>query len=199
MATLIQNQKLIYHLTALDNIESILKDGLMSRKQIKDFIDVAEQDIINFRNEKGISNLIPFHFFKSTPFAGIVQKTYPDKEFIYITIHRNLAKENKFKIFPTHPKHMNPLKAYDYEEGLTLINWELMNKRDYNDHECKEVCMAECVAPYKNIPAKAFHSIIVKSEKTKEYIEDLCKKIFGTDCNKVKFFIDIEPHSFIGK
>ena len=71
MATLIQNQKLLYHLTALDNIESILRNGLMPRKQAKEFIDVAEQDIINFRNENGISHYIPFHFFKGTPFAGI--------------------------------------------------------------------------------------------------------------------------------
>jgi len=195
MATLIQNQKLFYHLTALDNIESILKDGLMSRKQVKDFIDVAGQDIINFRNEKGISNLIPFHFFKGTPFAGKVQKNNPNQEFVYITIHRDLAKENNFKIFPTHPKHMNPLEIYEYEDGFNKINWELMNKRDYSDYECKEVCMAECVAPYKSIPADAFHSIIVKSEETKKYIEELCQQIFSDKC---KFYIDIEPYSFIG-
>ena len=199
MATLIQDQKLLYHLTALDNIESILKNGLMPRQHIENFADVAEEDIVNFRNEKGISHLIPFHFFKNTPFAGVVQKAHSDKEFIYITIHRDLAQKNNFKIFPTHPKHMNPLKLYDYKEGFELINWELMNKRDYNDYECKEVCMAECVAPYKNIPAKAFHSIIVQSEKTKEYIENLCKEIFDTKCSNVKFFIDIEPYSFVRK
>ena len=195
MAVLIQNQKLLYHLTALDNMESILKNGLMPRKNIDDFTDVAEQDIIDFRNEKGISHLIPFHFFKGTPFGGIVQKSNPDKEFVYITIHRNIAKKNNFKIFPTHPKHMNPLKLYDYEEGFEIIDWELMNKRDYNDYECKEVCMAECVAPYKSIPADAFHSIIVKSKETKKYLEELCQQIFKGKC---KFYIDIEPYSFIG-
>ena len=195
MATLIEDQKLLYHLTALDNMKSILRNGLMPRKNIEGFIDIAEQDIIDFRNEKGISHLIPFHFFKGTPFAGRAQIDYPDTEFVYITIHRDVAKKSNFKIFPTHPKHMNPLKLYEYEEGFKKIDWELMNKRDYDDYECKEVCMAECVAPYKSIPADAFHSIIVKSEETKKYVEELCQQIFNGKC---KFYIDIEPYSFIG-
>ncbi len=195
MATLIENQKLLYHLTALDNMESILRNGLMPRENIEYFTDVAEQDIIDFRNKEGISHLIPFHFFKGTPFAGIVQKNNPNKEFVYITIHRDLAKKKNFKIFPTHPKHMNPLEIYEYEEGFEKIDWKLMNTRDYNDYECKEVCMAECVAPYKSIPADAFHSIIVKSEETKKYLEKLCQQIFKGKC---KFYINTEPYSFIG-
>jgi hypothetical protein len=197
MATLIQDRKLLYHLTALDNLKSILKNGLQPRSLVEDFEDIAEQDIINFRNEKGISHLIPFHFFPGTPFAGIVQKNNPETEFIYITIHRNLAKETKFKIFPTHPRHMEPLKLYDYEKGFKLINWDLMNKRDYKDYECKEVCMAECVAPFKNIPASAFHSIIVRTEAIKQNIEKLCEEIFSKKCEKVKFFIDVKSNLFI--
>jgi hypothetical protein len=195
MATPIENQKLLYHLTAVDNIESILRDGLQARANVQDFTDVAEQDIIDFRNQEGISDLIPFHFFLGTPFAGAVQVKHSTKEFVYITLHRDIAKENNFKIFPTHPKHMNTLKAYDYEEGMKEIDWELMNKRDYSDYECKEVCMAECVAPFKAILPNAFHSIIVKSEDTKKYIEELCKEIFEKECN---FFIDVKPEWFIG-
>lgn len=195
MATPIENQKLLYHLTALKNIESIFSNGLKPRQSVCNFTDVAESDIIAFRNIVGISHLIPFHFFKGTPFAGVVQKNHSDKEFIYITLHRNLAKKNKFKIYPTHPKHMNPLKLYEYEEGLKIIDWTLMNTRDYANYECKEVCMAECVAPFTEIPASAFHSIIVKSEETKKYLEELCKNIFKKKCN---FFINVDSHSFVG-
>lgn len=195
MATPIENQKLLYHLTSLDNIESIFTNGLKPRQSLSSFTDVAESNIIDFRNSAGISNLIPFHFFKGTPFAGIVQKSHSDKEFIYITLHRDAAKKNNFKIYPTHPKHMSPLKLYEYEEGLKIIDWELMNTRDYANYECKEVCMAECVAPFDQIPASAFHSLIVKSIETKQYLEELCKNIFEKKCN---FFIDVEPDSFVG-
>ena len=195
MATLIENQKLIYHLTALGNIESILRNGLKPRKEISEFVDVAEEDIVSFRDKQGISNLIPFHFFKGTPFAGVVQKKHPSKEFIYITLHRESAKKKKFKIYPTHPKHMNPLNLLEYDEGMEKINWKLMNKRDYADYECKEVCMAECVAPFSEIPASDFHSIIVKSTNTKMHLEKLCKTILGENC---KFFVDVDSYSFVG-
>lgn len=194
MSIRIEKQKLLYHLTALDNIESILQNGLRARDKIENFTDIAEQDIIDFREKSGITNLIPFHFFIGTPFAGVVQKNHPDKEFVYIAIERNFAKRSEFKIFPTHPKHMKSLEIYEYEDGFEKIDWELMNKRDYNDYECKEVCMAECVATCKSINANDFQSIIVKSEETKKYIETLCEKIFNKKC---MFYIDIKPWCFI--
>ncbi|MHC3993736.1 DarT ssDNA thymidine ADP-ribosyltransferase family protein [Thiomicrolovo sp. ZZH C-3] len=200
MGTSIKDGKLLYHLTALTNIESILTNGLKPRANLTEvFKDVAEQDIIDFRNAHNISNLVPFHFFAGTPFAGRVQKDHPSVEFVYITVHRDTAKSkrNNFKIFPTHPKHMNPLEIFDYEEGFQKIDWELMEKRDYSDNECKETCMAECVAVHRSVPAKAFHSIIVKSEETKNYLEQLCQKLYGADCRQT-FYIDVEPRRFIG-
>lgn len=200
MGISIKDGKLIYHLTALANIESILINGLKPRKELTEtFKDIAEKDIIDFRNTNNISNLIPFHFFTGTPFAGAVQKNYPDIEFVYIALHRDIAKDPKknFKIIPTHPKHMKPLKMFKYKEGLKEIDWELMEKRDYTDSECKEACMAECVAGYKHISPKIFHCIIVKSKETKSYIEKLCQKIYKTNC-KQTFFIDVEKKRFVG-
>ena len=190
-------QALIYHLTSLSNIKSILQNGLKSRSTLTEkFKDVAEQDIVKFRNENKISNHISFHFFASSPFAGRVQKDHPKEEFIYITIHRNTAKRLKFKIIPTHPMHMNPLKIYDYNEGFEKIDWKTMELRDYSDSECKETCMAECVGHYKAIDSKAFHSIIVKSKKTEQSIELLCKELYDKECKK-NFFIDITPSIFV--
>lgn len=193
----IQEGKLLYHLTPLENIELILKDGLKSRAQLEDgFKDIAEPDIIKFRKENGITKGIPFHFFHGTPFAGQVQKTHNHLEFVYITIHRDTAKNNDFKIFPTHPKHMAKPKAYDYKEGMKIIDWKLMDLRDYSITECKEVCMAECIAPYKYIKSGAFHSIIVKSDETKKYLEELCQKLYNKKCT-IKFFIDVNPYYFV--
>lgn len=93
---------------------------------------------------------------------------------------------------------MSPLKAFEYEEGLEEIDWELMDKRDYNNEECKEICMAECVAPFKSVPAEAFHSIIVKSEETASYLEGLCTKIYKHNCKR-NFYIDVEEWRFIKK
>ncbi|WP_373004348.1 DarT ssDNA thymidine ADP-ribosyltransferase family protein [Sulfurimonas sp.] len=201
MSQSIKNGKLLYHLTALSNIESILRDGLKPRHSLDgSFKDVAEQEIIDFRNRHKISDLVPFHFFLGTPFAGRVQIDHPDEEFVYITLHRKVASnpKNNFKIFPTHPKHMKPLKIFDYEEGLKKIDWDLMEKRDYSNSECKEVCMAECVAVHVSVQSSAFHSIIVKSVETKNYLEELCQRLYNTNC-KASFFIDVEAGLFIGR
>lgn len=192
----IKDGKLLYHITALTNVESIFKNGLLARVSLKDtFKNVAEQDIIDFRDNHKITNLIPFHFFAGTPFAGRIQIDYPTEEFVYVTIHRNTAKlkSNDFKIFPTHPIHMNPLKIYPYEEGLEKIDWELMEKRDYSDHECKEVCMAECVANHSAVPSDIFNSIIVKSNETKEYLEKLYYEVFKKN---VPFHINVNSTYF---
>jgi hypothetical protein len=47
----IEDQKLIYHLTALDNLHSIINNGLLSRNSINSFIDIADFDIIELRRK----------------------------------------------------------------------------------------------------------------------------------------------------
>ena len=47
-----RNKKLIYHLTPLSNLESILDKGLLSRKELEknqeNFSDIADQEIIAY-------------------------------------------------------------------------------------------------------------------------------------------------------
>ena len=96
----IENGKLLYHLTSVMNLESILTDGIKPRTHLdEDFRDVAEQEIVDFRTQHGISDTIPFHFFAGTSFSGRVQLDNPDEEFVYITVHRDIAQKNNFRIF----------------------------------------------------------------------------------------------------
>ena len=61
----IKDQKLLYHLTDIDNIPSILKDGLMPRAELNG----ADSDIIESREGLGLENYVPFHFFANNPLA----------------------------------------------------------------------------------------------------------------------------------
>ena len=108
-----------------------------------------------------------------------------------------MAKKYNFKIIPTHPIHMVPLNFFNYDEGMRIINWDLMELRDYSNHECKEVCMAECIAPYPSIGCQAFQSIIVKSDVTKTLIIDTYKRLYNTNDNP-PFHINVEPYRFVG-
>lgn len=184
-----RDRKMLYHLTELSNLDTILEHGLISRKLLLEnnllFKDVADSEIIKFRKEKNLEKYVPFHFYPYTPFDWVVQNNNKDKDFIYICIEKELAKSNKFKIIPKHPLSMNPFKIYEYDEGMNIIDWELMDKRNYKDAECKNVCMAECITELV-IPHSCFQSITVKNEKVKAIVN---KKIESYG-KKINFHID---------
>ena len=129
----IKNEELLYHLTSLENLASILTYGLLSRNEVNNFYDVADEDIIDFRQKMNLNQYIPFHFFPGSPFAGRVQKYYHNIEFIYICISREFAKLNNFKIIPRHPNSMNGKLVYDYSVGYEIIEWDIMDTRDYSE------------------------------------------------------------------
>jgi len=171
----IREGKLLYHLTAVDNLESILSRGLCARNNISTFLDVAEPDIIDFRDRNNLNNYVPFHFFAKNPFDGRVQINYPSVEFAYICVNREFAQQNNFLIIPEHPKSMKSFKMYDYNTGMEIIRWEIMERREYTDEVCKHVCMAERVSP-KTILPQDFWCVFIKSRKSKTFVESTCVK-----------------------
>lgn len=103
----VKNVKLIYHLTELSNLDSILEHGLLSRKDMIEkkliFEDIADQEIISKRKQLGLDGYVPFHFHPYSSFDVAVKSKYYNSEFIYICVERALARHNKFKILTTHP------------------------------------------------------------------------------------------------
>ena len=67
MAKRIQDGKLLYHVTAVENLENIFSNGLCSREnalskgRLK--VDIADPEIIEKRKELNILQYVPFHFF----------------------------------------------------------------------------------------------------------------------------------------
>ncbi|WP_109397490.1 DarT ssDNA thymidine ADP-ribosyltransferase family protein [Proteus faecis] len=169
--TQIQDQSLLYHLTCMDNLPSILKKGLCSRESLGNgFTDVADGQIIQGREALNLQRMVPFHFFSNNPFDGRVKKNHKDKTFCMITVNRDFAKENNWKIIPTHPlSAYKEIELMDYTTGFSKIDWNLMNQRDYTIPECKQVCMAECLSP-TTVYAKSFHCFYVKDDVAKSHV-----------------------------
>lgn len=189
MAKAVRNGYLLYHLTALDNLENILKEGLLPRNKIRKFTNVANSEIIEFRARTGLNDYVPFHFFAKNPFDGRVQKDYPDIEFIYICVYRTYARKNGFKILTMHPIALGEdFVLYDYDEGFNEIDWTTMelDDRDYRDPYCRHVCMAECLCGF-TIKPEDFGVIFVKNEGTISYVKNMCNEILGFVPFKVYF------------
>ena len=156
----IKKQKLLYHLTALKNVRSILAEGLKPRSQLANFHDVADQAIIEKRQGLALENYVPFHWFSRNPFDGGVQSAHKGKSFVLITIHRSFAERHNWKIIPRHPLANGDLELLDYSDGFEVIDWETMNERDYHYPVCKSVCMAECLSP-EPVAVAAFYQLYV--------------------------------------
>lgn len=193
MAVNPKNGKLLYHLTSISNLESILDEGLLPRGYCEDFKDIADEEIIECREKHGLLNYTPFHFFGGTPFAGAVQLAHKDERFIYITVGRSLASHNKFKIIPAHPLSIEEVRLFDYEEGMSEIDWDLLGKRDYSDIECKNACMAECLTDLI-VPADCFHTIFTKNEEDKERVLEICREKYNG--SQIPFQITVNNHFF---
>lgn len=171
----IKDQKLLYHLTHIDNISPILKGGLKPRAQLEKFEDIADQEIIDGRRGLELESYVPFHWFARNPFDGRVQTDRPDDFFVLITVRRELAAKQNWKIIPRHPLAVGEIQLLDYEEGFEAIDWELMNKRDYHDPDSKSVCMAECLSP-KIVSPNSFYNIFVYCDESAAYVEKKQKR-----------------------
>ncbi|CAM3309750.1 DarT ssDNA thymidine ADP-ribosyltransferase family protein [Filibacter tadaridae] len=188
----IKEGKLLYHLTRLSNLDSIIEHGLVSRKLVKDndvqFFDIADQKIITKRTELGLDEFTPFHFHPYSSFDVAVKSTYADEEFIYICIRRGLAKDNNFKILPRHPLNDEEnFQLYDYDEGFEAIDWETMHTLGTEDRYTKNVKMAECLTPLI-VPAKLFHCIYVRNEEIRSLVKE---KLQSKGITKTPPFVDI--------
>lgn len=165
----IRAEKLIYHLTSLENMQSILNDGLLPRSHLSGFVDVADPEIIENRKELRLEYHVPFHFFAKNPFDGRVQRDHPGKRFALIAVQREIARARDWRIIPKHPLAGGRIELHDYDGGMQAIDWEAMNRRDYSDQHCKCVCMAECLAPGP-VSSDLFHSLYVKDNEAQEQV-----------------------------
>ena len=192
----VKSGKLLYHLTELKNLESIIRFGLIPRKVLLEntvtFEDIANPEIIVKRERLGLDEYIPFHFHPYTAFDLAVKKQHANDEMMYICISRKLARKNNFKVLPKHPLSLEDCQLYDYEEGFKRIDWDTMAKVGLTDPDSKQTKMAECLSA-KVIPVDCFQCFYVPSEQSKEFAENTLRA-YG-----IKFpppFVNVMPQWF---
>ncbi|WP_288868516.1 DarT ssDNA thymidine ADP-ribosyltransferase family protein [uncultured Parvimonas sp.] len=175
MSNKIKEGQLLYHLTKLSNLNSIIHNGLVCRKNLTKknikFLDVADLAILNKRKSLDLDSFVPFHFHPYSSFDVAVKNSYKSEEFIYICCLRSLAKEKGFKILPKHPLSDSEYKIFDYEDGIIEIDWEAMESSSTDSVYCKNVRMAECLC-YSEVPVSDFYCIYVKNIEVKNFVEN---------------------------
>ena len=175
-----KSQKLLYHLTKIENLPSIIENGLIPRRSIKEkniqFTDVADSEIIDKRTKLGLDAYTPFHFHPYSSFDVAVKHKFNSKRLIYICIERDFARDKKFKILPQHPLSIVDCKLYNYDEGFSLINWKVLCEAGSSHSNAKEIKMAECLTD-SIILAEYFKCIYVANNDIKNEVELYFRKL----------------------
>ena len=184
----IKDGKLLYHLTHIGNLDSIIENGLLSRNQViqRGMLnqDIANPDILESRQLNHLDDYVLFHFYPNTAFDNAVRYTYGAENFVYIAVYRSYAEYSNFKIIPRHPLN-GEFELFDYNEGMNRIDWETMERRmddiapsaqDY----AKEVKMAECISSDSIFPQD--FAYIYCNERHVEYL----KSSYPTIADKIQ-------------
>ena len=184
----IKEGKLLYHLTHIDNLDSIIENGLLSRNQViqRGVLnqDIANHDILESRQLNHLDNYVLFHFYPNTAFDNVVRGEYGAENFVYIAVYRSYAEYSNFQIIPRHPLN-GEFELCDYNEGINRIDWETMERgmkeiAPTDQGYAKEVKMAECIS-CNPIPSRDFAYIYCNER----HVEDL-KSRFPTMADKIQ-------------
>lgn len=174
--TPIRDRKCIYHLTALDNLNSIIDNGLLSRKSLAQcnmsFADVADREIIEKRKSLNIVDCVPFHFHTYTDFDVCVQHQH-SKEFIFLAIFKNKARDKGFLIIPKHPLSCESHEIFAYDKGITQINWDIMELTREQDGYDSRVRMAECLSNHCDLDISDINIIFVPNAEIEQSVHDI--------------------------
>ena len=124
MAAMPSTGQLIYHMTSIDNLSSILKFGLLSRNHLLQnsniqFTDIADPEILSKREryKKALSQYVLFHFFAKNPFDGAVCRKYGSENMVIITVWRSICIRNNYQIIPSHALDSDTPDFYTYLQG----------------------------------------------------------------------------------
>lgn len=168
-----KNQNLLYHLTKLSNLESIIEHGMLPRRKVIEqrlqFGDIADAQIISKRQELGLDIYTPFHFHPYSAFDVAVKHTYRNEDMIYLCITRRKAQLDNYKILPKHPLSVSECQLYNYDEGFERIDWETLQEKNRLDGYAKQVKMAECLTE-KTIYINEFYCMYVKSDIVRDKV-----------------------------
>ncbi|MBS4025397.1 MAG: DUF4433 domain-containing protein [Clostridia bacterium] len=174
-----------YHFTHIENIESIVKNGLLStnKKRAKgiDHINLASEEIQSRRSQMDvpcepfgtIHDYVPFYFTARNPMLlGVLNRKNIDQPlvvFIAVSIDRLL--ENNAIFCDASANTVIPPNFYQDPKNLDELNWELIDSNKWQRGTDDELHsrMAEAFV-YKKVPIDWIESYIVFNQVCKKEI-----------------------------
>lgn len=183
--------RFVYHFTSVNNLESIIDDGLLSTNaKIENSVthdDIANDEIQKRRSTmkvtcgpKGVvHDYVPFYFAKRTPMLlNIVKSKNIDQEYIvYLAIPIEKILEVDVVFSDASANTIVPPNFYENPQDLKCLNWDVIDKWTwmyYVDDE-RHQKMSEMLV-HQKLDITDISHIVVWNKNFKNYVKGVLKE-----------------------
>lgn len=201
-----------YRITHVDNLELILKNGIVAKKHLNasaQFIEIGNPEIIDYRSMTDvkipgygkIGDYVPFYFTpKSVMLYNIltgyshpvVQKRSRDEILIIVCEIETLVQHERW-FFTDGQGNANLSRHFNNLDDLIAIDWESIHqcnfRNDSVDFDRLRRYQAEFLV-YNHIPYTAIHELIVYNESAQQKVLECIME------NNCKLNVHIKPNYY---
>ncbi|OIR24955.1 DarT ssDNA thymidine ADP-ribosyltransferase family protein [Bathymodiolus thermophilus thioautotrophic gill symbiont] len=192
----------VFHMTHIDNLRTILKNGLLPHNNPYKKIDISNQSVNQKRNkikavyENNLHDYVPFYFNCRNAMLYKTQKEF-GKNIIILLFKKDIMLENG-TVFTNKNAATKDVKfTNDIKDLLNndFINWDDVNAKSWNndgnnlDKHLKQTMMAEILL-LNGVDSDRIHTICCQTNYIKDFITN-CFAINGSEinvCNTDKIF-----------
>jgi hypothetical protein len=181
----------VFHITHIDNLETILKNGLLSHNNPYKKTDISNQDVNSRRNKiepiykNNLHNYVPFYFNCRNSMLYKTQKEFGENIIILI-FERDIMLKNNV-LFTNKGAATNDVKfTNDIKDLLDndFINWANVKARSWDlDKNLKQTMMAEMLL-LGEIDANEIDVILCQNDS----IKDIVTNYLTANSNKADVF-----------
>ena len=192
----------LYYITGLENLESILSSGILSRDEVEklglDFIDIADKGIVGKRRKKGLSRYANLYIYPRNAMMYRLSRERKDK-LIVIGVDAEVSKKKGSKVSIGNAASDYSVLLDPDDVYLTKLFEKVRDIRDWYSEEAiinikpfvkksklpfssaeylfpKTFLQSEVLVP-KRVPKKYIRAIYVPNENLKEKILPSVKEL----------------------
>ena len=124
--------KNFYHLTDINNLDTILQDGILSRERIinnysYDFIDLSNKDIQ--RKRKDLHSYVPLFFADNTPLLYRILTNHDPETSVLLEIDKHIFFLKDGVLFSNINAAKNDAEIYSDWKALDQLDWNIIYER----------------------------------------------------------------------
>jgi hypothetical protein len=180
-----------YHMTHIDNISSILKNGLLAHGNGFQKRDISDHAVNDRRSKlervywKPVHSYVPFYFNPKN--AMLYRRKEMQEDIVILVFSKNLINEQG-AIFTDGNASSDATRFFNKLEDLKQLNWNCLNDRSwYNHNDGRRVRMAEVLVP-NCVGVEKLEKIVCCSHKTYARLKQIVPAHIDVELDRKFYF-----------